>query len=512
MTNDSESIITARSELTHPRTRLSAEIAWLPGVSPKRATDCLGLVSDTPDRVFELDSLPPLALANLMAAALESIRIDRAQPWAPWLRRFADVVERIDTEAVQRDVNEDRTVAGLPQISAIEWIEAELSERRRIYKNAVRAWLDGFPPEALLAIVVAATEAATDNGKQHPPRLIEDVVADFELSAQPALAKAQKLISDLVEHIRAGAQQGKSAVNPVIDRLEMLAKQWDSLAQPMQLCANSRGEAYSPSQRIAYQIRGLAVDLANNHQLFEISKRLTLVLQEAFGEVPDVAERTTEDAAAIQGLLDTQRKAEADRATFGHEISYSADIGLFVSKRLAISSRGIEWGKQRFALESISRFRWGAVRRSVNFIPVGTDFHIAFGDEKDIALVHTNQEAVYNAFIERLWRVACGQIMRRYAEGLRASKSFRFGDIVVSDEGCEVISHKLIGSERIRAPWSDLQIWSSNGSFVVGIKGKKEAYAAASYKDVNNTHALEQMIRVFFKDPKTWRLSGAILD
>src|ERR1700692_3163635 len=41
----------ARADLIHPRSRLSAEIGWLPGVSPKRAAEYAKLATDNPTQV-----------------------------------------------------------------------------------------------------------------------------------------------------------------------------------------------------------------------------------------------------------------------------------------------------------------------------------------------------------------------------------------------------------------------------------------------------------------------------
>jgi hypothetical protein len=101
--------------------------------------------------------------------------------------------------------------------------------------------------------------------------------------------------------------------------------------------------------------------------------------------------------------------------------------------------------------------------------------------------------------------------MMHYAQELRAGKAFRFGDIIVHEDGCEIVLHKLFRVDRIKAPWSDLQIWSHDGSFIVGDKSNKKAYSSASYKDVDNTHVIEQMIRTFFKNFTTAGIGESLL-
>lgn len=505
-------IAKASSELTHPRARLSSEMGWLPGVSPKRGREYIEAVTLSPKRAFELKALPPLPLANILAAALDSIAVtEDALAWPTVLQHFSHVIESIDSDAVRRHVNEDRTVAGFPEVSSMESIEAEVTVRRNIYKNVVRAWLDRFPAGQLLEILTATVDTATASGTRHAPRLIEETVIDYELSAQPALSKADEAISKLVDLAKANTSKGAVALNPIIDELERFTKQWDLIAKPAQLCAKARGEEHAASRQLAYRIRSLGIDLANDHQQYEMANRLTGLLSDVFAEVPEVADKVTEDASTLQTLLAQQQKAIHDKEAYERDITYSADVGLLFKTRLAISPQGLEWGSQRYPLESVTRVRWGAVKHSVNFIPTGTTYHLAFGDNSSLAVFELSKATMFSEFVEKLWRAVGWRMMVRYAQGFRSGKSFRFGEIEISDDGCEIPVHKFIGTDRIKLPWSELHIWSSNGNCVVGAKSNKKAYGAASYKDGDNTHLLESMIRIFFKDSNARRVSDAFL-
>ena len=103
----------ARSDLTHPRARLSAEMAWMPGVAPSMAEKLTKALSEDPLSVRTEDRLTELARANLMAAAFELVADNEpAKSIAEFVRNFAWVVETIDPKNVLRDVNEDRAVSG----------------------------------------------------------------------------------------------------------------------------------------------------------------------------------------------------------------------------------------------------------------------------------------------------------------------------------------------------------------------------------------------------------------
>lgn len=508
---DTELVTKARSELTHPRARLSAEVGWFPGVSPKRASECLLLVAETPERAFEIDALPPLPRANLLAAAFDSIAVDGPRAWPRLLWDFAVVVDGIEVEALRRHINEDRTVAGFPAVSSTEWIEAEVSERRNLYTQVIHRWLDRFPTEELLKVLTEAVELATSGGTTHAPRLLEEVVGDFELAARGAFTKAETCVSTLLGHARAHAADGEGAVDEVLQQLESIVREWVHIIRPAQICAKSRGEAHSLSEKLFYQIRSLGVDLANNQRLFSVSARITRLLQDAFVDVQAAAEKTDEDIAVITRLAEEQTAAAQAQTTFEREITYCAEIGLLFKKRIGISPQGLEWGAKRFALDTVSRVRWGATRHSLYGIPYGTVYRVAFGDESDMAVVELNSKSIYEKVIDKIWRAVCVRMMVSHATALRAGQSIRFGEILVHDEWCEVPLRKLASTQRVKAPWSDTKVWSSNGSFVVGLQSNPKAHGSMSYQDVDNAHVLEGMIRIFFKDDKARRVSEALL-
>ena len=67
---DGELCSKARTDLTNPRNRLAAEVAWLPGLSPRRAHQLIEALGRNPVSIFGTEGLPPLAHANLMASAV----------------------------------------------------------------------------------------------------------------------------------------------------------------------------------------------------------------------------------------------------------------------------------------------------------------------------------------------------------------------------------------------------------------------------------------------------------
>lgn len=350
----------ARSDLTNPRTRLSAEIAWLPGVSPRKASQLVeGLLHDAM-AVREESGLPTLAHLNLLAAAFEAVDGEHdAEDLAEFIVEAAYLAEELNPEEVLRDINEDRAVSGFPEVRALDQIEAELAERKRYYRNAIKDALDRLPPTTLVQVMTDTVEGVTLGGEDHAPELIDDLVDSYEVETQGFLQKEAENVHKLIKAARDSANSGEAAVKPYVDKLDAVARNWDKVAQPIQLSAKARGIDHEASRDLAYEIRSLAIDLFNTHDMLTQAQRLTGLLQELFAELPEVSERVEQDADALAEIFHERKKAVARRDEWAREITYRAEIGVMFKDTLSISPDGISWKGQSFSLDSITRVRWG---------------------------------------------------------------------------------------------------------------------------------------------------------
>lgn len=491
----------ARADLTNPRTRLSSEMAWMPGVAPRTAENMVRTLAESPREVRSEHGLPGLARANLMAAACELVADDEpAASVAGFIRDFADVVEGIDPEEVLRDVNEDRAISGFPEVRGTEAVEEELAERRRAYRSALKNLLDTMDPAKLVATMTEAVTLATDDGDEHGPALIADLVDSYEVETQGFLQKESENIAALIESVREAAPRGEKAIEPIMSKLEKVARNWDSVAQPIQISAKARGIVHRPSRDVAYDLRGLGIDLNNEHGMLDQAHRMTNLLHDLFAELPEVVEKLGEDAEAIAGLRRQAEERERNNEQWARDITFRAEVGLVFKDELAISPEGLRWKGRTFPLDSITRVRWGGVRKSVNGIPTGTDYTIGFGDNRSEQVVEVRKEATYAGFLDPLWRAVCVRLMFEMIAALEQGKSFSFGDIEVEDDAVTLVRHKFLGSnERVRLSWHEVHVWSADGSFVIGQQSDKKVYGSASYIHAWNTHILEHVIRGGFK-------------
>jgi hemerythrin-like domain-containing protein len=503
---DSNECMEARSDLTNPRKRLSAEIAWLPGIGPKRAGELLSLIESSPTELLGIDSLSSIARANLLSAGLARLDDHNSDDIVEWILNIAWAFEDLDPDELSVIINEERVVSGFPEASDTSSVEAEIQERRRHYRQTIKAALDNLSPKELVKAVTVAVESATDDGEEHGPILIADLVDSYEVEAQGFLDTEEKNISALVAKLRAvvDSEHPDAVLSPLVKQLIQVVKNWDAVAQPIQVSAKSRGLDHDASHRVANLVRSLAIHMFNEHGKLDFSQQLTNMLQEVFAEVGEVAERTAEDADALAEIAEEQIRYVEGLKTkaedWRREITYEAEVGAIFKDKLCISPEGIEWKGRRWDLDSITRVRWGGTKHSVNGIPTGTTYSIVFGNSSNYTSIELKKEATYSNFIDRLWKAVGVRLLTEYLHGLRDGKKYRFGSTIMSDHGMELERKKFFGSnERIFCRWSELVVWNGAGVFCIGKKDDKKLAAAFSYQEEDNIHVLEAVIRMFWK-------------
>tara|TARA_Y100000310_G_scaffold304488_1_gene343716 strand:- start:2703 stop:4463 length:1761 start_codon:yes stop_codon:yes gene_type:complete len=502
----------ARSDLTSPRMRLGAEMSWLPGVSPGKAAQFVSTLHSDPMSLREESGLPTLAHLNLLASAFEAVDgNDSADDVANFIQEMAYLVDDLAAEQVLRDINEDRSVSGFPEVKGIEQVEAELSERKRYYRNAIKDALNRLPPASLVDAMTAAVDQITGGGEDHAPELIDDLVDSYAVETQGFLQKEAESVEKLINAARDSATSGEKVVKPIVDKLVVVAKNWDKVAQPIQLSAKARGIDHDPSHEIAYSIRSLAIDLFNEHDMLDQSQRLTGLIQELFAELPEVVERVEQDSEALADIFQNRKMNEAQKDEWARDITYRAEVGVMFKDVLSISPDGLSWKNQRFPLDAVTRVRWGAVRHSVNGIPTGTTYTLAFGDNRSEAVVELKKESTYSTFLEKLWKAVVIRLLTELFETLQGGNEVRFGEATLSDDGITLVKHKFLGAnEKIRCSWAQVHVWGADGSFYIGSKDDKKTYVGLSYIHAANTHVLEQAIRMAFKKPGMRRLSDML--
>jgi hypothetical protein len=308
--SDEDVITSANSILTNPRKRLGAEIAWLPGLRPKRASELVSMLQSNPNEISHQDGIPSLAKANLLVGGLKSMgqKIEK-DTLSEWILGIAEAYDEIDPDDALKLINEERDVSGFPHVTDQHAFDAEIESRRQHFKSVIKDTLNLLDTDELVEVITDVVERSTDMGDLAAPLLIDDLVDTYEIDAQDFLDKEEANIEILLKQIRslADGNTSDSLLAPVIDELINVVKNWDVVAQPIQVSTKSRGLGHDASTRVAQNVRDVAIHLFNEHDKLDLSRRITAMLQEVFAEVVDVADRTDEDAFTLDDIAE-QRK------------------------------------------------------------------------------------------------------------------------------------------------------------------------------------------------------------
>lgn len=315
LSQDPQECAKARQDLTNPRVRLSCELAWLPGLSPKRAQDYCDLLDNDLSAFFDAaSSEQALVQANLVAAGIEFLKpVATTKIWSNLILQLARASESVEARQVFRMLNEDRQIAGFPEIQNEEAVETDLAGRQRSYKEAIREVLNRMDTDQMIDVVARVTDEATSSGQTHAPALVDDMIDSYGLDARSFLEKEAENIFKIVGAAKNAGDGGGAQLKSLLDKLASVISNWVRVARPIQVSMKARGLVHDLSKEVGYSIRGLAVDLYNEHDALEEAQRLTSLLKEHFSQFPELAERVGEDAEQLEGLA--RQKQFADLLT-----------------------------------------------------------------------------------------------------------------------------------------------------------------------------------------------------
>jgi len=505
LTADARQAQEMRNQILSPTRRLAAELAWLPGIAPRRASEFVARVDSEPEDIVEIEGLPELCRFNLIRAAIERCggQIDDDTLRSACID-LADCAEELDAEEIQSLVNEDRAVAGVAPVTDLGRVESGLRELQREAVSTLMAVLSSRDLRSCAQLLASIVTEATNDGEWDSPMLLDEVVDAYRMSRQDALERWEEEVEAQASELQRLAAEGasKSLLQETVARLTSSLERWDELAQPIQVSYRARGLDEQHSERIGHIVRSTAVEICNEHALIDEAEALTEILRSTHAEVPRLAEMLERDGEAISSLRNQKNRAESAKRDWEKEITWSTELGMLFKDKLSISPEGLSWNSRSIPLDDIHLVRWGAIRHSTNGIPTGTDHHVGASGGKNELRISFRSGPAYEALVPRLWKAVGVRLIGELLEAVANGDTVTIGGVRVSDHGLQWTVPKLFKQDLdIRVSWSEIQILSVAGSFRIQEKREKGTYVDLSYIDVWNTHILEAAIRAKFKRP-----------
>jgi hypothetical protein len=485
---EADDCINARLVITNPRKRIAAEISWLPGLAPQNIDSIFSILESSPSSIIEQPNLPPVARTNLLVAAITRLPEYKKDIVSTWILEITKSFEEIKAEILLKTINEERLVAGFQEVKDLLLIEDEIKERRAYFKGAIKTALDNLYPKELVETVTEVVNLTTNYGHSYCPDIVSDLIDIYEVEAQLFFGKEEENIRTLVDQIKITADKKNSdtLLSKMIDQLVQIVKNWNFIAQPIQIYTKAKGTRHDKSIKIAELVRGLAISLYNDHNKLEEAQQLSEILQDVFEKVDEVVELVNDD---IDFLEDIREERE--------ELTYQAEIG---AQTFYISPSWIEWKEQRWETDSITRVRWGGVRGLINGNTAEAAYVVMFGDNDKKEIIILLDENVYQRIVDILWKIVGVRLMVDLLKNLRDGESYQFNSVIISDLGIEIERLSFIPSnENNFYKWDELMIWNDAEAFCIGKKNNKRRYVSLSYLEEDNIHVFENAVRLFWK-------------
>lgn len=307
--SDADECMDAQSTLTRPQNRISAEIAWFPGVNPEHIESLLKQLESPHQNLLNIIDLSPLARANVLTAGLSRHSNIASTDLLEWILAISHAYERIDHEDVRSVLNEERNLSGFPQITDTSVISTGIQNQRRYYTQTLSSVLNNLSVTERARILTLTLETVIGNHNSRCPILIDDLIQAYEQTVGEDLEKKQKIIEAHDEKLRAmaNAKNPDTTLQPIVEQLIQAVKDWDKIAQPIQLSKRSRGERHTDSFEIAMCVQKLAVYLFNEYNKFDFTLQLLNMLLDVFAEDPEIVEQIERDKKTLEARIHEEK-------------------------------------------------------------------------------------------------------------------------------------------------------------------------------------------------------------
>ena len=298
--SDADACVEARAILITPRRRVSAEVAWLPGVDPS-FYGLLFRYLESPNEKLPNITMAPIASANLLTTKLSRHPGLSSSDIVEWILEITHKSEAIQSEVVHELLNGDRSVARFREAAESD-VNNEIRNQKSYYSEAVTSVLENLSVNARARVMTSLLETTTSNGRYQGPTLIKDLIPAYERSVRDSLEQIQQTIEAQDEKLRvmADAKNPDTTLSAIVDQLLVSLKEWDTLVQPIQLSRQSTGQRHDMSFEMARRFRQLAADLFFTHRKPDFSRKILNTLEGVFSEVPEITEQIVEDLNALE--------------------------------------------------------------------------------------------------------------------------------------------------------------------------------------------------------------------
>jgi peptidoglycan hydrolase-like protein with peptidoglycan-binding domain len=289
-------LLSARESLVNPRQRTAAELTYLIDTPPGEVDVILNALrrNAQQDELLRMaNRLAPISKANLLAhvASVSAASADI-------LFSLVEAHASIRLDAVETKLKSVRRAASLVLPSG-ESLNEALSEV--VARHARSAFLgfanarDSVDPLMQCVRRIFVTSEAEKIGS------LGEIISAFSRFASTELSRIEKDVQERVASLRA-----QPAALSLVAPLAITLRNWGNLAGPLLDFESRKGRDEERARTVFNEVRGLAIDLANEHESYDVALAISEVALEIFRLLPRGSQQLEQDLRLLE-----ERSSEA---------------------------------------------------------------------------------------------------------------------------------------------------------------------------------------------------------
>jgi len=471
----------ARAILINPKDRVHAELAWLPGISPSRATSIC--TNSDRDLYKEADRLniPQLCKINLICGAIESgLLAHLPVPLLEVLNTLTALVDTFDFHLLQNQINEDRAIAEFAPIVDINDLKEAFIQRLQTVVLVITAGFESVPTDHLIEQMNRYAETWTSYGQDVQSTFAETILKSYDAQSHHFLTAEAASIEKFIEKLKSAKTRLDTSFIEAIGGLKVSVKNWNNVARPAQLLFEARGQKHSLSGTISSHLMNLAFHLNFEYMRDDLSLDIANFSLYQFSSCRSIKENIEQNIVKLEGFRD-DFNAE-------HTIS----TGFIFKLPLHIKNRTLKFKEKEINVEDITRLRW-----SINKIGDNSYiYRVGWGNESNEVLMLTNAPN-FNKIRDLLLDLAGYRLMVRKLTGeLLRGCVFIFPNITIADDHVKLRKRGFFSARQYQSfGWKSISVEYKYDRIRISATKDPSFYAELKFLRYWNINLLAMLIK-----------------
>lgn len=508
----------AKEELDYASTRLFCEIAYLPKVDPEEAAKLIYAlkyppVSEKPIDILEFypRKVSLMGKVNYLTSALAH-HWYRGIPSIPKvIAKIALDFELVNSSMLMEEINEDRAQVLYEKVKDSFLIDRYLMQLRKYYSAIIISILDHLPSQEIINQVTKIYKFFMSDSEKTLPKLILDIIADFEVRAQGFLKYEERNIRTLNLVLLKALSESEPTpkINFIVAMLLDVMKNWHKVMWPIQSRSKKYNVFHSRVKKIAEEVLETFQVISSKHNQHRLAVELiqkTLKFWAPIKELQDQFESEAEAIIKLTGIKVPKRTIDFALPT-GNDIDryFSAFVGLKSFFKLEIDGKSVKFRGITLPITSIFRVRWGRVFQSDG--ENTSVYKFILGSSHNNIVFELYDPVLYETLVEKLQKLVMPHILKEYLKGFSLGEKFSFGSLYVFDDGVEIeiqADEKTVTQHNYS--WTEIEILEDPYSLILSTKGSQGYTLEIPFLKEDNIPVLKMLIQ-YLKEENLNKLS-----